>query len=491
VTSGGFSDTSDGVFSIAELATNVDVSQVCPDEATFAWSPVSDAESYDLYILGDKYMEVEGNTNSTSITVPIADPNDEIWFAVVAKNDTEGWESRRTIAEYHPGGLINCSLADDMALESINNTESDFNTVCNSGDPVTISITVRNTGINDQSNFMVSYQLDSEPVVEEMYTETISSGQQDVFEFATPLEISDSGTYTLTARVDLVGDLNSSNDEATFDFFAVTEAASLDFAEDFETNGFPPPGWIVLNFDNDTTWEERSGITGSDGNSSVTAFIDNYTYNAQGEEDIIKTVIFDLVFSSVPTLTFDLAKAQYSTSFSDALRVDASIDCGVSYVTIYEKDGLDLSTVPGYITSNWTPSGSDDWRNEEIDLTPFEGENVIFQFVNINGYGNSTFIDNINVFAEELGVDDFNERNITIYPNPTSEFVHIGINSSLGGSVKVQLNNNLGQNLYSSNANDYHDGYEMTLNVSDLSSGLYFVTIQIEDRVVTKKLVVQ
>ncbi len=491
VTSGSFSDTSDGTFSIAELATNVDVSQICPDEATFAWDPVTDAESYDFYILGDTYMDVEGTTSGTSISLPISDPNDEIWFAVVAKNDTEGWESRRTIAEYHPGGLVNCSLADDLSLESINNTESDFNTVCNSGDPVVVSVTIRNTGINSQSNFMVSYQLDSDPVVEEMYTGTINSGQQDIFEFATTLEITDPGSYTLTARVDLAGDLNSSNDEDTLDFYAVTEAASLDFSEDFETNGFPPPGWIILNPDNDTTWEERSGITGSDGNSTVTSYIDNYTYNAQGEEDSIQTLIFDLTNAVVPTLTFDLAKAQYSTSFSDALRVDASIDCGASYVTIYEKDGLDLSTVPGYITSNWTPNAAGDWRTEEIDLVPFEGENVIFHFVNINGYGNSTLIDNINVFAEDLGVDDFNEGAVAIYPNPTSEYVHIAINSDLSGLLNVKLTNSLGQSLYVSDGNEYQDGSEMTLNVSDLSTGLYFITIQIDDRTVTKKLVIQ
>jgi hypothetical protein len=173
------------------------------------------------------------------------------------------------------------------------------------------------------------------------------------------------------------------------------------------------------------------------------------------------------------------------------MRVDASIDCGASYVTIYEKDGLELSTVPGYVTSNWTPSVPDDWRTEVIDLTPFEGENVIFRFVNINGYGNSTFIDNINVFAEDLGVEEFDQGNIAIYPNPSSEYVHIGINTPVEGMVRVQMTNSLGQTLYSTDEYEYQDSHEMTLNVSDLSSGLYFVTVQIDDRTVTKKLVIK
>ena len=168
----------------------------------------------------------------------------------------------------------------------------------------------------------------------------------------------------------------------------------------------PPLGWTILNPDGSTTWVERSGITGSDGNPTVTAFIDNYTYNAQNQLDIIQTEIFDLTNAGVPSLKFDLAKAQYSTTFFDALRVEISIDCGISFTSIYEKTGLDLSTVPGYITFNWTPSSENDWRTEEIDLTPYEGENVLFRFVNINGYGNSTFNYNINCSAETLSVGE-------------------------------------------------------------------------------------
>ncbi len=490
VTSGAFSDESDDVFSIARLATNVEVSQICPDEAIFSWDSVPGAESYDFYILGTTFMDVIGNSATPSFTYSITNSNDEIWAAVVAKNDTEGWESRRTIAIYHPGGLVNCSLADDLSLESINNTTADFNFVCNST-PAIISATIRNTGINSQSNFIVSYQIDSNPVVEETYTGTLNSGQQDVFEFATEATFTSDGAFTLTVNVVLTGDLNPSNDELEEEFYATSQATSLNFVENFETNGMPPAGWSINNPDNDTTWIERVGVTGIDGNPSITGFINNFSYNAPGQEDIIQTVIFDLSNATVPSLSFDLAKAQYSTSFSDAFRVDISIDCGETFITVYEKDGLDLSTLAGYNTSNWAPSSASDWRTEIIDLIPYEGENLLVNFINVNGYGNSTFIDNINVYAETLGIEDVNLSGIYLYPNPSSEKVFINFDSNIGSYFEVNIINSLGQIVGQINKTSINGSSETSIDVSNYSSGLYFVKIKVDNLSTTKKLLIK
>src|SRR5690606_9874259 len=87
VTAGGLQDESDSTFSIAPQVANVQITQVCPDSATFTWNSVTDAESYDLYLLGEKYMEVVGNSNTTTVTIPITNPNDPRWFAAVAKNE--------------------------------------------------------------------------------------------------------------------------------------------------------------------------------------------------------------------------------------------------------------------------------------------------------------------------------------------------------------------------------------------------------------------
>ena len=488
VSNGASQDVSDENFSIAPLVSNVQVTQVCPDQATFSWNAVSGAESYDLYILGEKYMEVVGTSNTTTITVPITNETDPIWAATVAKNATNDWKGRRSIAVFYPGGLLNCSLTNDVSIQS-NNEASDFNQICNPG-PIVVSAIIMNSGVEPQSDFEVSYQLDSNPVVTETYSGTLTSGQQVTFDFAEPLTISSSGTYTLTVSVDLPGDENQNNNTDSLTFYAATEATQLDFEEPFDVNGMPPPGWNILNPDNDDTWVERNNITGSDGSQTVTAYIDNFSYNAAGEEDIIATEYFDLVSANSAQLDFDLAKAQFSSSFSDAFRVDVSIDCGASFTQIYYKDGLELSTLSGYEAGNWTPTSASDWRTETIDLAPYLGEYVQFRFVDINGYGNSTFIDNINVRGN-LSVAKENLNNIRMYPNPAKGEVFINFKNVLLDDVSLTLFNSIGQRLHYISEAEMAGKTQTVLNVSGYASGVYFVKIKAGNNTITKKLIVQ
>lgn len=488
VSNGSSQDVSDMPFSIAPLVSNVQVTQVCPDQATFSWSAVNNAESYDLYLLGEKYMEVVGTSSTISITVPITNETDPIWAAAVAKNTTDGWESRRSVAIFYPGGLLNCSLTNDVSIVN-NNEPSDFNLICNPG-PAIVSAIVMNSGVNPQSNFDISYQLDANPPITETFTGTLTSGQQVIFDFAEPLVISSSGTYTLEVSVDLPGDENQNNNTDSLTFYAAMEATPLDFEETFDVNGMPPPGWNIINYDNDDTWEERSNITGSDGSSTVGAYIDNFTYNAQGQEDIIETEYFDLIQAGSAQLDFDLAKAQFSSSFSDAFRVDVSTDCGATFTQIYYKDGLDLSTLPGYETGLWTPSSASDWRTETIDLAPYLGEYVQFRFVNINGYGNSTFIDNINV-SGVLGIAKENLVNIRMYPNPSTSEVFINLENLAQEDISITLFNSLGQRLQYIPETEMAGKTQSVLNVSGYASGIYFVNIKAGENTTTKKLVVQ
>jgi len=489
ITSGAFEDESDETFSIATQTANVEITQVCPTQASFTWDAVTDADEYDLYLLGTRYMVVAGTATTNSITVAITDPNETIWAAVVARNTTDGWESKRTIAVNHGGGLLNCALANDLAVAGIENTNADFALVCAGSNDIIISATFANTGFDDQSGFNVIYQLSGEPTVTEPFPGTLNSGQQSVYNFTTPLTVTTSGAYTLTVSVDITGDQNITNNSQDLAIFAVTDATGLNFTEDFQTNSVPPPAWNVLNPDNDDTWIERGGVLGSDGNTGDVAFVNNFSYNAPGQEDILQTEIFDLTNTSGEMLAFDLAKAQFNANFSDAMRIDLSIDCGATFTQIYFKEGLDLSTLPGYNTTNtWSPTSVDDWRIETIDLSPYNGEVVMINFVNINGFGNSTHIDNINLSSETLSVDGNDLGAISMYPNPATNEVFFELSSVQGASVDLELVNSLGQRLQQMSAGTSN---RVSMDVSGYATGIYFVTIKAGGLSQTKKLVIQ
>ena len=487
ITSGAFSDESDGTFSIAAQVTGLTITQVCPTQAIFNWNATAGAENYDVYILGQKYMEIAGNSTTNTITVPISNATDPIWYSIVAKNDTDGWKTKRLIALNHPGGLLNCSLTNDMELTSINNAPGEFSGACGGGADTIVSVDLTNTGINPQSNFTVSYQLSGGPIVDETYTGTLNSGEQVTYEFATPVSVTSNGTYTLTSYVTLTGDQNSANDEKALEFYAQTDATSVPFEETFESIGVPPLGWFVNNPDNDITWEARENIAGIDGTLTTVAFVDNYSYDAAGEEDQLVTEYFDLTSNTNPVLEFALAKAQYSATLFDTLRVEISTDCGISFSTIYEKTDLELSTIPDYSTDNdWAPATPNDWRVESIDLSAYAGEIVFFRFINITGYGNSTHIDNINVTGV-LSSPSFIASQISMYPNPSSETVSISFRNIVSNNAQVIVSNSLGQ-IVSEINEDLNSNATVNINVSNYARGIYFVTIKTDAGTITKKL---
>jgi hypothetical protein len=490
ISSGGDQDQSDANFNVAQFPTVLTIVQVCPTEAELEWNPIADAESYDVYALGDKYMELVGSSNTESLTISIADPEAPLWFGVVAKNSTADWVSARSTAKGHPGGLLNCALSDDISMESINNNPDDFSTACGGGNTI-ISVTIKNNGLSAQSNFPVSYQISGEPEVVETYNAILNSGEQANYEFTTPANLTSGGSHVITTLVSLASDEYVLNNSQELSFVAYLDALSPIFIEPFDVNGVPPSGWSIQNPDSSYTWEERNNIIGSDGNPTRAAYVNNSNYVGFGEQDNLTTDIYDLTNLTNGVLNFDLAKAQYSSTASDVLFVAISTDCGENFSFVYGLSGLGLSTIPDYnTTNNWAPQSANEWRTEQIDLSAYAGEQVIFRFVNQNGNGNSTYIDNI--FTDGvLATSEFDLSTLSLYPNPASqEFtIHLGDNSS--DNIEVSIVNSLGQQLQQYDQSVFNGSSQANFNVSSFASGLYFITIKSEGITTTKKLLIK
>lgn len=81
-----------------------------------------------------------------------------------------------------------------------------------------------------------------------------------------------------------------------------------------------------------------------------------------------------------------------------------------------------------------------------------------------------------------LSTTTFNEVNIAVYPNPTSDYISI---SGLTSKGTIELYNNLGMSVFTS---DFESAQPIHLNVA---SGIYFAKITNEGKVVNKKVVVK
>ena len=487
LTRGGQEDETDQTFTIVPVPQNIDVIHICTDSIGLEWNAIPGVSMYEVSLLGEKYMDSIGVTSTNSFNVLGLNPNEEHWFSV--RSVVSEGKGRRAIAINQQPGNENCNLSNDMAVTEILNNFVDF-TPCTDTEEIIISTLITNLGIDPQSDFEISYQLNNGAIVTEIFSETLMPGEQVNYDFTTPLVIPETNSYTLFITVILADDQNTLNDMASLDFFGTGgNGAVLDFEEDFE-NGITPAGWLIINDDEELTWEEFNGVIGSNGSQTTAAFFNNFDYDKEGEEDFLITEYFDLTETSgEAVLNFDLAKAQFDATLQDGLRLEISIDCGLSFTTIYQKEGLELSTLPNFNTTpNWEPNSPNDWRTEEIDLTAYLGESVLFRIVNVNGFGSQTYIDNINLSQTLVNVEETIISNIKIFPNPASETINIDLGDESAVAASAEIMNSLGQ-LIATEA--LRRNSNTLIDVSKYTPGLYFITVKFNGLIETKKIFVE
>jgi len=96
VSRGTSSDVSDAGFSIIGVPSNISSSVSC-NGLELSWNSVSSATDYTVFILGNKYMDSVGSTNTTQYTLSGLLPNTNYWVSVNAVGNN-GAVGRRAIA---------------------------------------------------------------------------------------------------------------------------------------------------------------------------------------------------------------------------------------------------------------------------------------------------------------------------------------------------------------------------------------------------------
>lgn len=163
------------------------------------------------------------------------------------------------------------------------------------------------------------------------------------------------------------------------------------FTENF--SGGIPANFTITNTNGDAyAWTLQNSVPCH--GSSLR--INNFNNSTTGTTDIV-SVNVDLTNYTNATLTFSVAYAPYNTTYFDRLKVLID-ECGATGTEVYNKAGSTLATAPA-TTSAFTPSGCSQWRNETIDLSAYSGKVIRINFVNVSGYGNYLYLDNIAVAA--------------------------------------------------------------------------------------------
>ncbi|MFB0924979.1 MAG: T9SS type A sorting domain-containing protein, partial [Vicingaceae bacterium] len=147
-------------------------------------------------------------------------------------------------------------------------------------------------------------------------------------------------------------------------------------------------------------------------------------------------------------------------------------------------------------TGVWTP-GTNDWDTKRGSLNSITNEtNVRFKFAFDAGGGNNLYLDDINIDGTLSIEDKFkNVVGFSVYPNPTSSSAKISFNLVKGvANLTIKVRNAVGQIVTDVINGESFDAGKYTLNVDQekkLSSGLYFIEFNADDKIQVQKLIVR
>lgn len=234
---------------------------------------------------------------------------------------------------------------------------------------------------------------------------TFPGGTPATSTLANPLvTYANAGSYNVTLTVSNGVTTNT----LTRTSYISTLGGNLPVTENFEAALYPPAGWSEFDDGADgVKWQLTNAVSGF-GNEIQSIYFNNWSQNATGRKDEIRTSRINGASYNSITLKFDVAYWSYTNQTEqDTLQVLISTDCGNTFTQVYSKGGATLSTVAGNSTSSFTPT-STQWRTDSVILNSFIGQNFILAFRNVARFGNNLYLDNIKVnatVASNAGVD--------------------------------------------------------------------------------------
>ncbi|MDG1476395.1 MAG: T9SS type A sorting domain-containing protein, partial [Vicingaceae bacterium] len=492
VTRDGLSSQSDDVFSIIRTPSGLNVDWACIDSIQLSWIPVTGATSYEVSQLGVKYMDSVGVTNTNSIVLHGINFAVTDWFSVrsLGANNIRG---ERAYAIEKIPGTFNCPIPTDVGLENLSLSNNGVYTSCSSS-IASVSLVIKNEGIDPVSNVPVRYVLNGMPVVNEVYSGTLAPGNSINYVFQnqfSPII----GTNNLTVWTDMVGDGNYTNDSIVVQFNLINSVAkTIPWSDDFESfsicntasNCEVEVCGLSGDFVNaangtadDIDWRTDVGGTPTNGTGPSSdynpgIFTGKYLYLESSScfnktANLISPCI-DLINVSNPELVF-----AYHMS---------GISVGSLHVDILEN-GIWVNDIIPSLNGNQGVN----WQTKTVSLSSYIGSIVNIRLRGISGvsFSSDIAIDDVKVTeVSTVNVEDLtNNIDFKISPNPSNGIYNYSFISGKGLDVSIYDVN--GKVVYKEFVNEGLT--EGVIDISKYNNGIYMLVLSDGMKRVTKRII--
>ncbi len=257
--------------------------------------------------------------------------------------------------------------------------------------------------------------------------------------------------------------------------------------ENFEGSTLNKPAVSVISGIDSTTFRLTS-IAGK--NSSQSLFINNKDAETDKDVDEFISPSIQTIFGQDLMLSFDYAFAKKASVNADILTVSVSSDCGESWSNVGIFGGTLITTAPNVNNGSFVPT-ADQWKNYSVGLDQFESTGpILIKFAFRSGGGNNFYLDNINVSASNIGLQETPlSQSLSVFPNPSSGKINISLKSQPKSDIKLNIHD-----LYGKQVGNVVISKESTLFTIDnlnLASGIYMLTFTDGADTYSKKLIIE
>jgi len=365
---------------------------------------------------------------------------------------------------------------------------------------LTPAVSFTNAGNDTIRSLKINYQIDGGAITTFNWTGSLpkcSSMSQTLGS-----AVSTIGTHILkvfTSDPNGLVDQTRANDTLTRTFTIYnTTPLPTPVVEGFESAPIPTNNWGIQNLDALKTWERstdaaRTGTASLLINNPAAGNATNATDNF-ASPNVANNAAIDSMFVS-----WDYAY-QPGTPFpgssllpQDTLEIFVTQDCGVSFTSVWKKWGPDLQTVtaPANATAPpFVPVTVNEWKTARVYLTPVVASNTFQVYFSAkSNKQNNLWIDNVNISSKTLP-QRLKNQGYLIYPNPFQSSFLLHHFQPPVQLQALQVFNSAGQLVWDKRFNN-NATTETTINLGNLSRGVYILKMIYSNKTIVERIVKQ
>ena len=432
--------------SLAPGGTNYDHDARLVDLITGQWGEEINSTTVGSFIERTHTYSIPDNYNGVPVVY------DDLKVVVyVTESTQEVINGNRANMEYNIASY-------DLSLDSIDSPSG----TASFSENESLTVTISNGGENDISDFDISFQVNDGSLVTENYSGTLISGNTIQYTFDSTYDFSQAGDYLIAAFVSTELDEveNNNSTSVTITSYICPELYSLPYLNDFnDTESFTSCNTFV---DSDGDGNGWTSVAFSIDNGNRVADSQSYNGSALSPDNWLIMGPIDLTNAGDTTLTW-LVRG-----------IDPSY-CGENY-SVYISDSNDIAsfTSSSLYYDETISSGSDACGNtfaeRSLDISSAAGQQIYIGFRHYDIYDMFRLnIDDVRVEGEEMGVNDFDNLNINIYPNPSNGIFKFNVIED----IDYKISNILGQNILEGK---FINGLN-NIDISEQTNGVYIIRL--------------